>query len=111
MCRMCFQGTRRASKGIKRIATCSLHEDIFNQSGWMIMQYLAGYWIRHVGTGVFTHKKKRSLGWNEDLENERTLNNQSIVDFKKAIQARYPRNYGPVNLHSEEFKETTKNFT
>ncbi len=55
MCGMCFQGTRRASNGIKRIARCSLHEDIFNQNGWMIMQHLEGYGIRHAGIGVFTH--------------------------------------------------------
>ena len=111
MCRMCFQGTRRASKGIKQIANCSLHEDIFNQSGWMIMQYLARYWIRHAGTGVFTHKTKRSSVWNEYLESERTMNSQRIVDLKQAIQARYARKYGPVTLHSEEFKAATENVT
>jgi CxxC-x17-CxxC domain-containing protein len=111
MCRMCFQGTRRASKGIKQIANCSLHEDIFNQSGWMIMQYLAGYWIRHAGTGVFTHKTKRSLVWNEYLKSERTVNSQRIVDLKQAIQARYAPKYGPVTLHSEEFKAETENVT
>jgi hypothetical protein len=111
MCRMCFQGTRRASNGIKRIANCSLHEDFFNQSGWMIMQYLAGYWIRHAGTGVFTHKTKRSSVWNEYLESERTMNSQRIVDLKQAIQARYARKYSPVTLHSEEFKAETENVT
>ena len=30
MCRMCSQGTHRASNGIKRVASCSLREDIFN---------------------------------------------------------------------------------
>jgi hypothetical protein len=61
MCRMCSQGTHRASNGIKRIASCSLREDIFNQNGWMSMQYLEGYGIRHAGIGVFTHKPKKSL--------------------------------------------------
>ncbi len=36
MSRMCFQVTRRANNGIKRIVRCSLHEDIFSQNMWMI---------------------------------------------------------------------------
>src|SRR5258708_20620636 len=108
MCRMCFPGTRRASKGIKQIANCSLHEDIFNQSGWMIMQYLAGYWIRHAGTGVFTHKTKRSSVWNEYLESERTMNSQRIVDLEQAIQPPNPPKTSPVSCHLDKVQPHTK---
>ena len=61
MCRMCSLGTHRASNGIKRIASCSLREDIFNQNGETSMQYLAGYGIRHAGIGAFTHKPMKSF--------------------------------------------------
>src|SRR5260370_40689626 len=77
----------------------------------MSMQYLAGYWIRHAGTGVFTHKTKRSSVWNEYLESERTMNTQRIVDLKQAIQGRYACKYGPVTLHAEAIKAPTENVT